>query len=550
MLINRLLRVVGRGLLGMTLLVLSTHLLADEWLYTVQSGDNLWNLTERHLTSIKYVGRLQKLNRIRNPYVIPPGTVIRIPVNWTKEQLGGVRAKIIGVSGQAMIKRSSTLQTVPAQTGMQLFVGDEIQCENDTFVTVEFADKSHMRVQDNSRVRLMQLNIFGENGLVDTLVEIERGRVESAVPKNSDVDTRFRIKTPSAISSVRGTDFRVGIINAGEETTSSEVLEGAVKVAANNRDINVSAGYGSVTKLGAAPSKPVELLPAPDLSNTPPLYERLPLVISLKPLSGATSYRAQIGTDQTFQELLTEFVTPKLPFREGDLPDGDYWLRVRGIDSAGIEGRDAVMSFKINARPEAPFVLAPLPDGVLDVNNQEFKWSAQSDAASYILAISEQADMSSPVLTDSTITDNQFKLTEPLAPGKYFWRITSVSASEGAGPNSDIMAFRVPFPGPELSAPEVGEDELTLAWGTASEGQRFHFQIASDEAFNELLYDEVTPDSRVTIPTPEGGTYYLRVKTIESDGFEGPFGKPQTIEIPREFPYWLLILLLPLLILI
>jgi len=541
---------MGKGLLGAVLLVLSTLTFASEWFYTVQSGDNLWNLTERHLTNLKYVGRLQKLNRIQNPYQIAPGTVIRIPIDWTKQQFGGVRARIIGVNGQAVIKRSSSVQTVSAEKGMRLFVGDEIYCENDAFVTVEFADKSHMRVQDNSRVRLKQLNIFGQYGLVDTLVEIEQGRIESTVPKNKEVDTRFRIKTPSAISSVRGTDFRVGMVGVQEDRTSSEVLQGAVRVAANNRDVNISAGFGLVTVLGSAPSKPVALLPPPDFSITPILYERLPLVISLHSLAGAQSYRAQIATDQTFQNLLAEFVTPKLPFREGDLPDGEYWLRVRGIDQSGIEGQDAVMSFEINARPEAPFILAPLPGGVLDVNNQELKWSAQSEAANYILTISEQSDLSDPIFTDSEIYENKLKLTEPLAPGKYYWHIASVSASEGAGPYSDVMTFRVPFPGPELAAPEVGDDELTLAWGAAAEDQHFHFQIASDKDFKELLYDEATLKSRVTIPTPEGGRYYLRVKTIESDGFEGPFGSPQVIDIPQDTPYWLLLLLLPLLILI
>ncbi len=541
---------VGKGLLGAVLLVLSTLASAGEWFYTVQPGDNLWNLTERHLTSLKYVGRLQELNLIQHPSYIAPGTVIRIPIDWTKQQLGGLRARVIGVNGQAVIKRSSSEQTVPAEKGMQLFVGDEIYCENDAFVTVEFADKSHMRVQDNSRVRLKRLNIFGQYGLVDTLVEIEQGRIESAVPENKEVDTRFRIKTPSAISSVRGTDFRVGMIGEQEDSTSSEVLKGLLLVSANNRDVNISAGFGSVTVLGSAPSKPVVLLSPPDLSATLTLYERLPLVISLHSLAGAQSYRAQIATDQTFQDLLAEFVTTKLPFREGDLPDGEYWLRVRGIDQSGIEGQDAVMSFEINARPEAPFILAPLPGGVLDVNNQEIKWSAQFSAANYILTISEQSDLSDPIFTDSEIYENKLKLTEPLAPGKYFWHIASVSASEGVGPYSDIMAFRVPFPGPELSVPEVGDDDLTLAWSAAAEGQRFHFQIASDKDFNELLYDEVTLNSRVTIPTPEGDRYYLRVKTIESDGFKGPFGSPQVIDIPKDTPYWLLLLLLPLLILI
>lgn len=106
------------------------------------------------------------------------------------------------------------------------------------------------------------------------------------------------------------------------------------------------------------PGAPVKLLPPPDLSSTPSLYEQLPLVITLNPLEGAVAYRAQIASDQNFESLRTEFTTGKLPFRDGDIPDGDYWLRVRGIDVNGIEGYDAVIAFTLNARPEPPFILA------------------------------------------------------------------------------------------------------------------------------------------------------------------------------------------------
>jgi len=55
----------------------------------------------------------------------------------------------------------------------------------------------------------------------------------------------------------------------------------------------------------------------------------------------------------------------------------------------------------------------------------------------------------------------------------------------------------------------------------------------------------------MTVENPGGGTYYLRTKTIESDGFQGPWGPAQIIEIPHDMPYWLLLLLLlPLLVLI
>lgn len=520
---------------------------AEEWIYTVKPGDNLWNITERHLTGIRYVSRLQQLNHVRNPYVIPPGTRLRIPVAWTRVT-EDVQARVVNVHGAVNIIRPD--QTVqPASNGMLLAAGDSIQCTDDSFVTVEFADQSRMRVQDNSTVRLDTLKIFGDYGLVDTLIRLEEGRTENSVPEES-TGTRFRIQTPSAISSVRGTDFRVGTLDS-QSATVSEVLQGTVEVSGAAKNIALTGGFGTVTSLGASPAPPVKLLHAPDLAETGRYYESLPLVIQLAPLEGAQAYRAQIAVDPEFKTLWSEFVTTTLPFRDGSIPDGHYWLRIRGIDGSGIEGFDAAIPFGLNARPEPPFVTAPLPNGMTAPENQEFSWTLQSEASHYAVMISQLADFSSVIYFNPEVKGNSITLPDSLVPGHYFWRIFSVSAHEGAGPFSDTMPFRVPYPGPLLESTEIDKNELTFAWRAPAKGQHFHFQFARDAAFTEIIYDEMTTAARVTVANPGGGTYYLRTKTIEADGFQGPWGSAQVVEIPRDMPYWLLILiLLPLLVLI
>ncbi len=216
-------------LILMSLLALSTSVVAKEWTYTVRSGDNLWNITERHLTSINYVKHLQQLNRIENAYKIPPGTKLRVPIAWTKQNDSDVYAQVKNVQGPVTVKRTSTSEKLLVKYGMRLSEGDEIQSEDDAFITLQFSDGSRMRVQQNSSVRLKNLMIFGDFGLVDTFIELLYGRTESSVPTDSEGDTRFRIKTPFAISSVRGTDFRVGMTEE-ETSTSSEVLTGLVQV--------------------------------------------------------------------------------------------------------------------------------------------------------------------------------------------------------------------------------------------------------------------------------------------------------------------------------
>lgn len=536
------------GLLLAALMVLSTSATAEEWIYTVRPGDNLWNLTERHLKSMEYVQRLQQLNNIKNPYVIPPGTQLRIPTAWTK-LLHEALAKVIGVHGIATLRRQDQEDT-PIELGMRLLIGDEIRSENDAFITVEFSDKSRLRVQDNTHLRLENMQIFGDHGLVDTLIDLQQGRTESSVPEKSVKGTRFKIKTPSAISSVRGTDFRVGIIEA-QSGTHGEVLTGVLEVSGEKRKLRVPAGYGTVISKGTPPAPPVKLLPPPDLSETGNYYQSLPLVIQLKPLPGAQAYRAQIGTDPDFRNLWSEFTTTSLPFRDGDIPDGDYWLRIRGIDKSSIEGKNAVISFSLNARPEAPFVTAPLPGGTTAPEKQEFKWTIQSEASHYAMMISRNTDFSDLIYSNPEVQGNSLTLSESLTPGHYFWRIFSVSASEGAGPFSDVMPFRVPYPGPALEDTKLDENQITFAWRTAAEGQSFHFQFARDKTFTDIIHDLPVTTSQITIARPDSGTYYLRIKTIESDGFQGPWGPHQIIEVPRGISYWLMLLmLLPLFVLL
>ncbi|MCC8997471.1 MAG: FecR domain-containing protein [Nitrosomonas sp.] len=536
-------------ILLITLLVIPfSSLMAEEWIYIFKRGDNLWNFTEKHLVSMKHLDGIIRLNHIHNPYFVPPGTQLRVPIPWTKQH-GQAYAEVIQARGAVTLHRKGQTDT-SLQSAMQLLIGDEIQTGEGAFLTLKFADDTQLNVQPNSYLRLHDMRILGDYGLIDTMIELQKGRVESSVPKNPENGTRFRIRTPSAISSVRGTDFRVGVVEV-ESASTSEVLTGAVEVEGKDKVIKVREKYGTFATVGKPPQPPIKLLSPPDLSGTNDYYRELPLVINIKPIRGAQAYRAQIANDREFNNLITEFTTTKLPFRDGNLPDGNYWLRIRGIDQSWIEGFDAAKPISLNARPELPFILSPMPDGVMNPEKHEFKWAKQEEVSHYAVMVSDSADFSSLNYFNPEFKDNELILSERLSPGQYFWRIMAVSPQEGAGPMSDVMAFRVPHPGPSLEDAKFDENSMTFSWRAPAEGQRFHFQFASDSEFNQIIHDEVTTASQVVIKKPESGVYYLRTKTIESDGFQGPWGSPQTIDVPRGISYWfMLLMLLPLLVLL
>ncbi|MBP7954031.1 MAG: hypothetical protein KAZ14_02575 [Nitrosomonas sp.] len=110
--------------LTMALIFFPTFVVAEEWIYVIRSGDNLWSFTQKHLVSMKYLEGVQRLNSIQNPYFIPPGTQSRVPIAWIK-LLGQAYAKVIAVQGVAKLRRKGQ-EDVLLQSGMQLMADDEI----------------------------------------------------------------------------------------------------------------------------------------------------------------------------------------------------------------------------------------------------------------------------------------------------------------------------------------------------------------------------------------------------------------------------------------
>lgn len=518
------------------LLICSDGVRAEDWLYTIRSGDNLWNVAERHLVSMKYVPRLQQLNRIQDPHHIPPGKVIRIPIEWATSRPGD--AEIVECYGTATLRRAASTENLPVTEKLRVAIGDKISTGPDSQVTLEFRDRSRLRIESESKIRLKQAEVLGQDAVVVTEIELESGRTINIVPHESEPATRFRIRTPAAVSSVRGTRFRVGA-DKQDGTTRSEVLEGLLDVSAQERNVQVREGYGTVTRPDQSPVSPVELLPEPDFSGTPDVYERVPLVIPLKPMAGARSYRVQVAQDPEFRQILTDLVAINLPLRGRELADGDYWLRVRGQDGSGLEGKDGIKKIRIHARPEPPFIMAPQAGARVGGNRLVFEWATRPDIKRYLIEVDRTADFRESRKYESNSPEGYFMLPEPLTPGEYWWRIAAESGAIGVGPYGDPVSFRVSVPGPELDSIEIESEEIRFAWPAGETGEQFQFQMARDSGFNKVIGDVLVSESRVVIPNPGSGRYYLHIKPIMADGEEGVFGPVQSFEIPYRFPFFL-----------
>jgi hypothetical protein len=379
--------------------------------------------------------------------------------------------------------------------------------------------------------------------MVDTRLRLERGRLETTVVPAAGSGSRFEIWTPPAVSSVRGTDLRLGLDPAAERS-ATEVLSGRVDVAAEQTVRRVDAGFGTITRQGEPPAPPRPLLPPPSLEDLPTSLERLPLRLPMPELEGAERFRVAVAEDDGFQSLLFEEVVPADGVARLDLPDGTYATRLRGIEADGLEGRDLVWQLEVFARPEPPTPLAPEREGRLRDPLPQFGWTEPLDAEAYRFALATDPEFSAPLIEIDRLTETTFTPTTPLPLGSYYWRLGTIDRTGRAGPWGEVLSFELLAPPTE---PEIGETErdggrFTIRLSALEPGQQVRFQIASDPAFEDVLYEETVEEPELVVPGLLPADYWFRAQIIEADGYVAEFSTPQRITVPPD-RWWPLILI-------
>lgn len=514
----------------------ATRAAAQDWIYTVRPGDNLWDLSEEYLINMEYWPKLQAINEVADPEHMPPGRRLRFPVAWLKIQPAAVR--VLTVQGKAEATVAATGQIVPLSVNLFLHAGDEVRTGPDGSAALEFADESQLLLQADSLLIMDTLSAYGHTGMVDTRLRLQGGRLDNRVTPSRGPGSRYEIWTPAAMSSVRGTDYRVSMEPA-VAVARTEVLAGEVSVRGMQRTQLVPRGFGTVAKLGKTPETPVRLLAPPDVSALPKVVERVPIQLSFPALTGAVAYRAQIAPSREFNVLLFDN-TFKLPHISGpDLPDGDYVLRVRGTDARGLEGFDAYHDFTLNARPEPPLLMEPRHNTTVYDKLPAFQWSEPENARRYHFQLASNDRFAAPIIDNVDYPQSRLMSDEVLQPGIYYWRVATRDTGGEEGPFSDSQQIKL-LPAPKVEAPTITDNTMSLRWGADSPGQHYQFQLARDPAFEDIIVDSLVAEPQVIIQHPESGFHYLRIRTIAADGYAGSYGPTQRIDIPPQ-SYWPLI---------
>ncbi|MEE9395961.1 MAG: FecR domain-containing protein [Methylococcales bacterium] len=414
---------------------------ADDWVYTVEPGDNLWDLSERYLSSMRYLPDLQALNKIVDPRVLPPGSKLMFPLPWLKSS--SATAKIIGVKGEVTVSDDAIAENLTATLGSTVKTGDEIITASDASVTLEFSDKSRVQLQSDGHLILKDLKALGETGIADTLLHLKKGQTVIKVKPQRNQGSRFEISTPSAIAAVRGTEYRINSDVVRAESRA-EVLEGKVAVSSAGATVVTPKGFGTLIKKGHPPSHPIRLLPAPDLSMFPSVIRQLPIEFNVTPLTGAISYHAEIIVDNGNDalEFATDLASPAT-LTVYNLIDGDYFLHVRGIDRYQLGGINGLKQFSVNTVPQIPKPMPTNSDRSFNTPHSTFRWLKVENAQSYQFQLSTEMDFASPMIDATVLDKTTFTVSQTIAPGRYYWRVAAVNNKNQSGFYSDPQKIEV-----------------------------------------------------------------------------------------------------------
>lgn len=522
----------GRGLqlaaIGLTMVAAAVSAGEPVFTHVVTREETLIALSRRLLADPRQWPQLQQHNRIADARRVPVGTVLKIPVRLLATE--PVPARVLSASGEV-----SGPQGVAVAAGQALPQGARLQAGDGGQATLQLVDGTVLRLRAGSTVQVETSRRLPGSGGALSGVKVEDGQVEVQAQKRSGAGAPgFQISTPQGLLGVRGTEFRVSV-DARAETTRNEVLEGQVMTEGRDGRAgrSVAAGFGVVVDRSGTVTPPVRLLAPPDVSAWPALQERVLVRFPIRPQPAVVAYRAQVAAaaDPAFERVLQDVRSTGAELRLVDLPDGDYRIRVRAEDAQGLQGRDALHLFTLNARPEPPLPSGPGPKAVVSGARLDLAWASVDEARSYRLQLARDEAMREPIQDQRTLAGTAWSV-DALAPGVYFWRLASERSDTDQGPFGPVQRVELrALPAP-LPPPRVGEDSLKLAW-EGLPGQTFEVEFARSADFAVLELTRRTEQSALELRLPGTGRYWVRMRARDPDGFVGPYTAPQAFTVPN-----------------
>ena len=161
-----------------------------------------------------------------------------------------------------------------------------------------------------------------------------------------------------------------------------------------------------------------------------------------------------------------------------------------------------------------------------------FEWSEVEGASSYSLMVATDPDFENIVIFEEGLLETEYQVpaSYELAPSTvHYWKANATDG-EQTSPWSYVWSFTTggDLPSPTLSSPPNYASEIPTSvkfeWEPQVAAENYQLQIARNEEFSNIVYDQMLTVSQVTVGLERYSSYYWRVKAFnpssESDWSE------------------------------
>jgi len=177
------------------------------------------------------------------------------------QQRAAAAATILSIlDGSASVARG-TAPFASASDGDLVNIGDRVQTAASSHAMVTFFDGSTLEIEPATTVQIEDAS--AASGAISIRISQTIGRTWASVQKLTRADSKFEIRTPTAVAAVRGTAFITGVLADG--TTTVQTTDGNVQVTAQGQGVLVGAGQTTTVPPNSPPSSPVSRSTPPNL---------------------------------------------------------------------------------------------------------------------------------------------------------------------------------------------------------------------------------------------------------------------------------------------